>query len=375
MSDTVRVGVIGCGHLGTFHARLYSGIEDAELWGVMDIDQSKAATLADSLGVRATTHLDELIEAVDAVSIATPTTTHRDVSLRCLEAGRAVLVEKPITETIEQGKELVDAAIKAELPLAVGHVERFNPAFLAAAGAIDSPRFVESHRLAPFVPRSLDIDVVLDLMIHDIDLTLALISEEIESIDAVGVPVLTSGEDIANARIRFANGAVANLTASRVSREKVRKIRFFGPRHYHSLDLAAGRIERVLLSPAAGEQSQPAAGQGGVGVAAFTSGSTNRDSRHDPASETPPSATGSAEGSAALDAYLASKNLRLEVGEVEVESLNALEEELRDFLGAVRGDTLRGASGAAGLRSLEVAQEIRGKVRESLLRLGLDPRR
>jgi predicted dehydrogenase len=380
MSRRIPVAVIGCGHLGTFHARLYREMPEAELRAVMDIVPEKARALGESLDVFWTDRFEAAIAEAEAVSIATPTTTHREVAGRCLESGRPVLVEKPIAQTSEEAEALVRLARERNLVLAVGHVERFNPAFRGARPALVSPRFVESHRLAPFVPRSLDIDVVFDLMIHDIDLTLTLIQDPIEDLDAVGVPVLTPGEDIANARIRFANGAVANLTASRVSREKVRKIRFFGPRHYHSLDLMAGKVERVLLEEE-GAASHPASSGGPLAAAveAARLPVTPEEFERAPRPADFTDARGSSpreeagKSGRALEAYLASQRLRLTYGELPVAAGNALEEELRDFLRAVSGDPLQGASGEAGLRSLEVAEKIRARVRRSLLRLGLAP--
>jgi predicted dehydrogenase len=229
--------------------------------------------------------------------------------------------------------------------LAVGHIERFNPAFAAARKVLGRPYFVESHRLSTFVPRSLDVDVVLDLMIHDLDLVLSLVPSEVEAVDAVGVPVLTSGDDIANARLRFADGAVANLTASRVSRERVRKIRFFGRHRYVSLDLMERSGEQVLL-----HQLPDGLPPGAAEAAAHA--------------ETP---------EAALAVYLGARRLRLEHGPIPVPEGNALESELRDFLGAVEGGTLLGASGEEGVRNLDLALRIQAKIEESRGRLGLDP--
>ncbi|MEZ4653972.1 MAG: Gfo/Idh/MocA family oxidoreductase [Candidatus Eisenbacteria bacterium] len=350
MSEVIPVAVIGCGHLGTFHARLYGELPEAKLEAVVDLLPDRARTLGESVGAAAVTDLADVLPQVRAVSIATPTSTHHEVARRCLEAGVSCLVEKPICETTSEGEDLIRLARERGLVLAVGHTERFNPAFAAVRSAVTAPRFVESHRLAPFVARSLDVDVVLDLMIHDLDLTLSLVAAPVESVDAVGVPVLTPGADIANARIRFADGAVANLTASRVSRDRVRKIRFFGPRQYHSLDLATGSVERAVLRALPAGDDPSASGT----VSGFGAGGA-----------LPP-------GDAALAAYLAARHLELDYGEVPVVSGNALLEELRDFLGTVGGGgPLTGADGAAGLRSLELAQRIRREVARSLERLGV----
>jgi len=358
MSEPTPVAVIGCGHLGTFHARLYGQIPEARLVAVVDIHPERARALAESVGAEPSTDLASVLPRVRAVSIATPTTTHRDIAWQCLDAGVACLVEKPICESAPQGRAIVEHARHLGLTLAVGHTERFNPAFAAARAELKSPRFIESHRLAPFVARSLDVDVVLDLMIHDIDLTLCLLPVAIESVDAVGVPVLTPGADIANARIRFADGAVANLTASRVSRDKVRKIRFFGPRQYHSIDLMSGSVERAMLREL--ETGASGAASGAL-LANALSGA-------------PPSGSAASHEAAALDAYLAARHLRLDYGALPVAPGNALLEELRDFLGAVRdGTEMRGADGEAGLRNLELAQTIRAEVARSLDRLGVVP--
>jgi predicted dehydrogenase len=365
MTDSVAVAVVGCGHLGTFHARLYKGLPDVELAAVMDILPEKARKLGEELGVSWTTDLADAISRARAVSVATPTTTHHLVAAACLRAGRAVLVEKPLTATYAEGEELVRLAQEQRQVLAVGHVERFNPAFRVAREKIGSPRFIESHRLSTFVPRSLDVDVVLDLMIHDLDLTLGLIPSPVESIDAVGVPVLTAGEDIANARIRFVNGAVANLTASRVSRERVRKIRFFAEGRYLSIDLMERKVDQVILEQMPGE---PAASVppgphplSGMSVSGPVGGA--------PAAIGTPVAP---EGESALLAFLEARRLRLVHGPIRVPEANPLEDELKDFLRAVRGGTLEGASGADGLRGLAAALEIHEKVRVSLRRLGLE---
>lgn len=351
----LRVAVIGCGHLGTFHARLYRGLPSARLVFVMDVIPEKARKLGEELGVPWTTNAAEAIAAAEAISVATPTITHRDVGRDCLRAGRSVLMEKPLAASHPEGEELVRLAAEHGVVLAVGHVERFNPAFRAARSRIGSPRFIESHRLSTFVPRALDVDVVLDLMIHDLDLTLGLIDSPIETIDAVGVPVLTPGEDIANARIRFVNGAVANLTASRVSRERVRKIRFFAERRYVSIDLMARQVEQVVL------EEMPE-GASGLDLSSATGPASS------PTAPFPPAA----DGEAALLAFLEARRLRLVHGPITVPDSNPLEDELKDFIQAVRGGTLEGAGGTDGLRSLAAALEIHQKVQESLHRLGIE---
>jgi predicted dehydrogenase len=250
------VGVVGVGALGQHHARVYAELPEAELVGVHDRDAQRAAEVVARFGGRAFASLEALAAEVDAVSVAVPTVDHHAVSRRLLEGGRHVLVEKPITTTLEEADDLVALAAARGLRLQVGHVERFNPALEILRSSVAHPRFVEAHRLGAFSPRSLDIDVVLDLMIHDLDIVLSLDGSELVQIDAVGVPVLTSRVDIANARLRFASGLTANLTASRVSAERVRKFRVFAPRTYVSVDLAA-REARVYRLTGDGEGGQP----------------------------------------------------------------------------------------------------------------------
>ena len=236
MSERTKVAVVGVGHLGSRHARVYAESPNAELVGVADADLERARTVADAHGVRAVADVRELISDIAAASVAVPTVSHREVTAKLLEAGVHVLVEKPIAGSLTEAREMVDLARQRARVLAVGHTERHNPAVEALVASPRDPRFVEVHRLGSFSPRSLDIDVVLDLMIHDLDVVAALVGEEVSSLEAVGVPVLTGRVDIANARLRFANGCVANITASRVSQEKIRKLRFFEPERYVSLD-------------------------------------------------------------------------------------------------------------------------------------------
>ena len=231
-----RVGVIGVGHLGRFHTKVYSEIPSCELVGVHDTDGERAAAVAEEYGTRAVNDLGELLESVDAVSIAVPTSAHHEVGMRCFASGVHALIEKPIAPTAEEARDLVRAAREGGLTLQVGHIERFNPAMRAGLSVVSKPMFVEAHRLGIFVPRGTDVAVVLDLMIHDIDLILAAVDSPVASIHAVGVRVLSSSIDIANARLTFEDGCVANVTASRVSRERMRKIRFFQHDAYVSID-------------------------------------------------------------------------------------------------------------------------------------------
>jgi predicted dehydrogenase len=243
----VRAGVIGVGSLGFHHARLLRDVAGAEMIGIHDTDAARAAAVADQLGIHAFSELEDLLSRVDAAVIAVPTTFHAPVALAALDHGVHLLIEKPFASTLEEADEIVDRAQETGLLVATGHVERFNSVLAACEAYLSEPRFIESHRLAPFNPRGTDVAVVLDLMIHDIDLVLSLAGRPAESVNAVGVPVLTPNIDIANARLVFEGGAVANITASRVSRERMRKIRFFQASGYISLDLAAGTGEFLRL--------------------------------------------------------------------------------------------------------------------------------
>ena len=246
----VRVGVVGVGHLGTHHARAWSRIEGVTLSGAYDPDPGARERTAGELGLTFFDSLEALLDRVDLVSIAAPTPAHADLAIESLERGIHVLVEKPIAGHPEQGERMLQAARRAERVLSVGHVERHNPAVAAALPHLRSPKFIEAHRLAPPVSRGLDVDVVLDLMIHDLDLTLLATRSRIVEVHAVGVPVLTPRIDIANARLVLESGCVANLTASRISREKIRKIRFFESSEYLSIDCLNRTIEAYSLAPA-----------------------------------------------------------------------------------------------------------------------------
>src|SRR5215471_15975378 len=231
-----RVAVIGVGHVGKQHARIYAELPGADLGGVVDIQKPRADEVAALYKTNAFTDYTALFGRVDAVSLAIPTVDHARIGIDLLEHGIDVLVEKPIASTAEQGRALIDRATSTHRVLQIGHVERFNPVVLAAREVATKPQFFEIHRLAAFSPRSLDIDVVLDLMIHDIDIVLSLVRSPVREVRAVGIPVLSPKADIANARVEFEDGCVANFTASRVSFEKTRKLRFFQPHDYISVD-------------------------------------------------------------------------------------------------------------------------------------------
>jgi len=242
-----RIGVVGVGSLGFHHARILAGMEGIEHAGIHDIRSERAREVAERLGVPERTSLDALLEAADAVVVAVPTSAHEAVAVSALERGLHVLVEKPMAPDLEAADRILEAARRGGGVVQVGHVERFNPALRAARTYLDRPLFVESHRMAPFSPRSTDVAVVLDLMIHDVDLVRSLVGAPIREIAATGIPVLTGNVDIASARLTFEGGAVANLTASRISTERMRKIRIFQPSGYLSLDLAEGNGEFLRL--------------------------------------------------------------------------------------------------------------------------------
>jgi predicted dehydrogenase len=245
----IRVGVIGAGAFGREHARVYSEVPLSHLAAVCDIDESRGRPVAERYGASFVTDPRELIGKIDAASLTVPTESHASIAGELLDAGIAVLVEKPIARTLEEARQIIDAAKRSSAVLQVGHLERFNPAVMAAARIITRPLFFEAHRLSVFTPRSLDVDVVMDLMIHDIDVVLSFVNSEVSEVRAAGVPILTPRIDIANARIEFANGCVANLTASRVSAERVRKLRFFQPREYVSIDYAVQEAAVVSVTP------------------------------------------------------------------------------------------------------------------------------
>ncbi|MBT3335187.1 MAG: Gfo/Idh/MocA family oxidoreductase [Methylococcales bacterium] len=246
----IKSAVIGAGYLGKFHAEKYAGLPDCELVAVVDVNQQAAEEIAQKHQTQALTDYRQLLGQVDAVSIVVPTTLHHKVALDFINHGAHVLVEKPITVTVEEADELIAAAKANHVLLQVGHLERFNPAVMGLDHLPDKPLFIESHRLSPFNPRANDVSVVLDLMIHDIDIILALVDSEIARLDASGTPVLTKGTDIANARIVFKSGCVANVTASRVSMKMERKMRMFRPSCYVSVDFQ----NRVLTQHQIGDK-------------------------------------------------------------------------------------------------------------------------
>jgi len=248
MSAALRIAVVGVGHLGQHHARLLASMDGVQLVGIVDTKPGRAGEIASKLGVPSFTHLGELpLDGLDAVTIAVPTVSHLDVALRLIDAGVSVLVEKPLSSSLGDADKMIESAARRGVVLAAGHTERFNPAVVAALPLVSNPRFIEVHRLGTFPERSLDIDVIFDLMIHDLDLLLTSVKSEVVSIEAIGVNVLTPKTDIANVRLRFESGCIANVTASRISRDKIRKVRFFQPASYLSIDYAAQEAEIYRL--------------------------------------------------------------------------------------------------------------------------------
>lgn len=315
----VRVGVIGTGALGFHHARLLRRMPGAEFAGIYDTNPARAAEVARQLETVAHPSLDALLEQVEAVTVAVPTPAHVSVGLAVLERGIALLMEKPLADSVAGAEELVRRAARGGVVLQVGHVERFNRAVRAAAPYLEEPRFLQIDRLAPFQPRGTDVAVILDLMIHDLDLVLELVRSAVTDVRATGVPILTPHVDIANARIEFANGAVANVTASRVSRERTRRLRVFQPTGYFSLDLAQGTGDFFRLKP--GWQQLNAT---------------------------------------ALEHIV--EHVRLEAPEAE-----PLQLELESFLRAVRGEDDVVVSGAAGAQALALAFRVADAIEASPL--------
>jgi predicted dehydrogenase len=249
MANKIKTAVIGVGHLGQAHARVHASLEQVELVAVCDVNGDRGREIAERHATRFVGDYRELLGQVEAVSIATPTANHCKISLAFLEAGVHVLVEKPIARSLDEADAMIRAAESRNLVLQTGHIERFNPAFAALRRRIERPRFFEAHRMGVFSPRSLDIDVVMDLMVHELDIIASLVQSEVVKIEAVGIPILTRKIDLANARLEFAGGCVANITASRVAGERLRKLRVFQPNEYYSLDYAEQQVAALKLIP------------------------------------------------------------------------------------------------------------------------------
>jgi predicted dehydrogenase len=321
-ASAVRVGVVGAGSLGYHHVRLMKNLPNVRFAGFHEIRPERSAQVAEELGATAFDTLEQLLDACDALTIVVPTPAHHAVAKAALARGKHLLVEKPIAASLEEADELLDLARRAGVLVQTGHVERFNRAVRGALAYVDAPRFIDSDRLAPFNPRGSDVAVVLDLMIHDIDLVLTLVGGPVSEVSAVGVPVLTPTVDIANARIAFASGAVANITSSRVSRDRMRKVRIFQRSGYLSLDLATGDGEYYRLRE-------------GLDLAAL------------------------ARGPLALEAFV--ERVRLDAPEGEPLGL-----ELESFVAAVRGEQPVVVSGEAGREALAVALRIVREIERTL---------
>ena len=318
----MRIGVIGAGGLGIHHVRILRDMQGPDFAGFYESRPDRAAQIASELGVRAHSTLESLLDEVDAVTIVVPTPNHHEVAKQVLARGIHAMIEKPLAATLDEADEMLSLASKHGAIVQTGHVERFNRAIRAALPYVDAPRFIESDRLSPFNPRGSDVAVVLDLMIHDIDLVHTLVGGKASSVAAVGVPVLTPFVDIANARLTFDSGAVANITASRVSRERMRKIRIFQQSGYLSLDLAAGNGEFYRL-------------RGDVDIAAL------------------------ATAPIALEQFVERIPLEAEEGE-------PLRLEFESFLAAVRGDGPVAVTGEEGRDALAVALQIVGDIERTL---------
>ncbi len=309
MADKVRVGVIGVGYLGRFHALIYSRMADVELVGVVDTDPHRAREVAAEAGCRVFADAEQLAAAVDAVSVVVSTTAHLQVAAPLLRRRVHMLLEKPIAATVEEGREIVRLAESSGAILQIGHVERFNAGIMALAERITEPRYIEAQRMGGFVERATDVDVVSDLMIHDIDIILSLVGAEISHISALGSPVLTEHVDIAAAQMEFSNGAVANVVASRVSDKKMRRIRVFQPGMYLSLDFIDQTID--IAEP-----------------------------RRVPGAERPEIAR----------------------QRIQVEPVKPLDREIESFVACVRAGRRPIVDGGVGLKALEVALQVRGKI-------------
>ncbi len=249
MSSPLRVGVVGVGYLGKFHAKIYSALPGVTLVGVVDANADTAEKIAAEYRTSAYARPEDLLGKVDAVSVVVPTINHLDVARPFLESRVHMLMEKPIAPSYEEGRQIVELAEKAGVTFQVGHLERYNAGFMALVQRVTGPRFIEATRIGGFSERATDVDVVTDLMIHDLDLVMALVQSPIRELRATGVPVLTEHVDIANVRLEFESGAVANVTASRVSAKKQRRIRVFGKNSYHALDFAEQQVEEVIAHP------------------------------------------------------------------------------------------------------------------------------
>lgn len=328
MSKQVNIGVIGVGHLGVHHASHLTKIKNANFVGLFDSDTQRAEEISKKLNTKSFDSIDSLLENVEALSIVTPTPTHRSVAEKCIKRGKHVFIEKPITSSVDDAEYLIELAKKHSTIIQVGHIERFNPALLALSNLEIEPKYIEVHRMAPFTSRGTDVPVVLDLMIHDIDLILSFISSPVEEIYANGVSIMTNSVDIANARIKFENGSIANITSSRVAKDRVRKIKMFQQDLYVTIDFLAG-ISEVYKAM----------------------GATQNDSE------------------AIMSAPLVGadgKHRQIFYEKPTVKKTDALKAELKNYINAVLGKEKPMVDGFAGKQALDVAIKIHDKILEDL---------
>jgi len=312
MSKKTRVGVVGVGYLGQIHAKIYHQMENVELVILADTNLESVSKIAKLYNCAATDNYLDLIDIVDAVSIVVPTSLHFDVAQPFLEAGIATLLEKPIAATVDEASKLVDLAAQNDAPFLIGHLERYNPALRAVVEKVADPKYIEVHRLGTFVERATDVDVITDLMIHDLDLVLSLIDEEVEDVQAIGASVITDHVDLANVRLSFPGGAVANITASRVSNKRFRRFRVFGPEGYYGINLMDQELDIV------------------------TKGETPEGSQFP----------------------------NLDVEHVTFDSQQPLQVELAHFIDVAEGKSMPLVTGLQGLRALELANKIQTLMRE-----------
>ena len=329
--NELNVGVVGTGHLGKLHIKMFRDIENCNLVGVHDSNTEQAKLASDKFSVKVFDSLESLLENVNAISIAATTSAHYELAKECLQAGRHIFIEKPITATIPEAEEIVDLANSLNLKLQIGHIERFNPALVSMEKYIIDPKFIQTDRLAQFNPRGTDVAVVLDLMIHDIDIILSLIKSKVENIEANGVAVVSDNIDIANARIQFENGSVANVTASRISQKKMRKMRIFQRNSYVALDFVTGVSEVYRLLPVDQEVEHSLISFGEIGVG--------------------------------------DKKKRLVYEQPENKQINALKYELQLFVDSVLKNKKPVITGSDGLRALRIAKIIIDKIQSSKVNL------
>lgn len=314
MTKKTKVGVVGVGYLGQIHAKIYHEMENVELVMLADTSLDTASKLADQYGCEATDNHLQMLDKVDAVSIVVPTSLHYDVAQPFLEAGIATLMEKPIAATVDEARKLVDLAAQNEAPFLIGHLERYNPALRAVADKVAEPKYIEVHRLGTFVERATDVDVITDLMIHDLDLVLSLVDEEPDNVQAIGSSVITDHVDLANVRLSFPSGAVANITASRVSNKRFRRFRVFGPEGYYGINLMDQELDVVT--------------KGGVPSGSEFPG--------------------------------------LDVEHIKFETEQPLQVELAHFIEVSQGQAMPMVTGLQGLRALQLAEQIQSIMRDSV---------